>query len=118
MTEVFESYFPYKGTEGREERILVTEESHDKKHYVGHNKFYQQILVPKNEEYLGKMIDLVITSCGKHYMIGKPLPKQNSIIISLKTSLSKLQNVNYKTVWLTTCCVVLCTSIAFKLLKR
>ena len=73
LTKLFESYMPYDGLEGQIYDILVTEESTDKRFWVGHNKFYHQILVPKEKHYLSKMLQVEITSTGKHFMMGKVL---------------------------------------------
>ena len=36
--------------------ILITETATDTKHYVEHNKFYDQVLVPKVEGYMGQSL--------------------------------------------------------------
>lgn len=51
--------------------VLVTEISSDKKHYVGHNKFYEQILLPMKENLLGKSVAVKITQATKFSMIGE-----------------------------------------------
>jgi threonylcarbamoyladenosine tRNA methylthiotransferase CDKAL1 len=38
----------------------VTDLSHDKEHYVGHNEFYEQILVPKLDHLMGKFVQAII----------------------------------------------------------
>lgn len=43
LSELFQSYEPYGHKLGEIQDILVTEISHDKKHFVGHNKFYEQV---------------------------------------------------------------------------
>ena len=43
LTEFFHSYEPYKKRVGQVYQVLVTEIAHDKKHYVGHNEFYEQV---------------------------------------------------------------------------
>jgi len=75
LSEFFQSYEPYNHKVGLVERVLVTEVSHDKQHYVGHNKFYVQVLVPMKEEYMGKMIDVRITETTKFSMKGEPISK-------------------------------------------
>uniref|UniRef100_A0A224YPV7 Cdk5 regulatory subunit associated protein 1 like 1 n=1 Tax=Rhipicephalus zambeziensis TaxID=60191 RepID=A0A224YPV7_9ACAR len=63
--------------------------AHDQKHLVGHNKFYEQILLPMDDRYMGQLVDVEITGGGKHFMqcnvvgintaldrtLPKPLPK-------------------------------------------
>ena len=50
---------------------LVTDLSHDKNHLVGHNDFYEQILLPKDLELLGKTVLVEIVGTTKFSMIGK-----------------------------------------------
>jgi hypothetical protein len=95
----------------------VTEESHDKLHYVGHNKFYEQILGPKDNKYLGKMIEVEITSSGKHFMIGSPLRTNFSISKNFLSFIRKL-NFNFKSLWFSTCFFVLCSSLIIKILRQ
>ncbi|XP_014247524.1 threonylcarbamoyladenosine tRNA methylthiotransferase [Cimex lectularius] len=71
LTELFHSYEPYTNLVGNEYDVLVTEEAHDHKHYVGHNKSYQQILVPKDEALMGKQVRVKITSATKYSMHGE-----------------------------------------------
>ncbi|XP_035697378.1 threonylcarbamoyladenosine tRNA methylthiotransferase-like [Branchiostoma floridae] len=73
ISELFQSYRPYDHKVGEIQNVLVTEESHDKKFYVAHNKYYDQVLVPKDEKLLGKMVTVEITSTGKHYLMGRLL---------------------------------------------
>ncbi|XP_069702099.1 threonylcarbamoyladenosine tRNA methylthiotransferase isoform X2 [Periplaneta americana] len=78
LSEFFQSYHPYTHKVGEIQDVLVTDISHDGKHYVGHNKFYEQILVPKNAELLGKMVTVKIISASKHSMTGEPLANKSS----------------------------------------
>lgn len=73
LTDLFYSYQPYGHKVGQIQEVLVTEISHDKKHYVGHNKFYEQVLLPMNKEYMGKLVKVEIIEAGKFSMIGKPV---------------------------------------------
>lgn len=73
LSELFQSYEPYGHKLGEVQDVLVTEISHDKKHYVGHNKFYEQVLVPQEPEMLGRMVKVKITATHKHCLIGEPL---------------------------------------------
>ncbi|XP_017875891.1 threonylcarbamoyladenosine tRNA methylthiotransferase [Ceratina calcarata] len=87
LSEFFQSYFPYENRVGIIQDVLVTEVSHDKNHYVGHNKAYEQVLVPLKKEYLGKMIKVKITETGKYSMKGQPINEGTSP--ALKPSLPK-----------------------------
>jgi len=76
VSQLFNSYTTYDGKLGETQDVLVTEVSHDKKHYVGHNKCYDQVLVPMEKRYLGKMVRVKIFETGKHFLKGEPLPGQ------------------------------------------
>ncbi|XP_021927891.1 threonylcarbamoyladenosine tRNA methylthiotransferase [Zootermopsis nevadensis] len=78
LSEFFQSYQPYSHKIGEVQDVLVTEVSHDRKHYVGHNKFYEQVLLPKHGELVGKMVAVKIVSCSKYSMNGEPLQKGSS----------------------------------------
>jgi threonylcarbamoyladenosine tRNA methylthiotransferase CDKAL1 len=43
LTEFFYSYEPYNDRIGARYSVLVTDVSHDKNHYVGHNDYYEQV---------------------------------------------------------------------------
>uniref|UniRef100_A0AAR5P9U6 tRNA-t(6)A37 methylthiotransferase n=1 Tax=Dendroctonus ponderosae TaxID=77166 RepID=A0AAR5P9U6_DENPD len=73
LTELFYSYEPYGHNVGVIQDVLVTEISHDKKHYVGHNRFYEQVLIPMRSELMGKLVKVQIKSATKFSMIGEPL---------------------------------------------
>ncbi|XP_049546458.1 threonylcarbamoyladenosine tRNA methylthiotransferase [Anopheles darlingi] len=77
LTDLFHSYEPYKKyTPGTIQTVLVTEISHDRKHYVGHNKFYEQVLLPMHNNLLGKQVEVEITGCTKFSMFGKVLQSE------------------------------------------
>ncbi|XP_025111054.1 threonylcarbamoyladenosine tRNA methylthiotransferase-like [Pomacea canaliculata] len=73
MSDLFQSYHPYTHYLGERQQVLVTELSHDKQFFVGHNKSYEQVLVPKDEDLMGKMVEVEIIETGKHYMKGRLL---------------------------------------------
>ncbi|KAK4876706.1 hypothetical protein RN001_009212 [Aquatica leii] len=75
LTDLFYTYEPYNHKLGEEQEVLVTEISHDKNHYVGHNKFYEQVLIPLEEKYLGKLVKVRIINASKFSMTGEPLNK-------------------------------------------
>ncbi|KAF7998524.1 hypothetical protein HCN44_010932 [Aphidius gifuensis] len=97
LSDFFQSYEPYRHKVGEIQMVLVTEISHDQKHFVGHNKYYEQVLVPMKKELMGKMITVEIVEASKHSMkgeiisIGKTL--QNDII---STTLKESQCWKYK----------------------
>ena len=73
MTELFESYEPYEGRIGTIYEALVTEESKDKRYFVGHNQFYEQILIPKTNVQMGQILCVEIKSVSRYYMFGEPI---------------------------------------------
>ncbi|KAH9516819.1 Threonylcarbamoyladenosine tRNA methylthiotransferase, partial [Dermatophagoides farinae] len=73
ISQLFNSYYPYNDRIGHKYRVLVTELSTDKKFFVGHNKFYEQILIAKHQCQLGEWIDVEIESVGKYHMMAKTL---------------------------------------------
>jgi threonylcarbamoyladenosine tRNA methylthiotransferase CDKAL1 len=84
LTDLFNSYLPYERRIGEMYDVLVTEISHDKLHYVGHNKFYEQILVPQIEGLMGQWTRVKIVSYCKHSMTGEVLsygPTKKSLIV-------------------------------------
>lgn len=68
LSELFKSYHPYTHKVGEIQQVLVTEVSHDKQYYVGHNKSYDQVLVPKDDNLMGKVVEVEITETGKHFL--------------------------------------------------
>ncbi|XP_050092582.1 threonylcarbamoyladenosine tRNA methylthiotransferase [Anopheles aquasalis] len=77
LTDLFHSYEPYKKyAPGTIQTVLVTEISHDRKHYVGHNKYYEQVLLPMHNNLLGKQVEVEITGCTKFSMFGKVLQSE------------------------------------------
>lgn len=73
LTELFHSHQPYGHKVGEIQEVLATEVSHDKKHYVAHNKYYDQVLIPMRKEYMGKLVKVKIIEATKFSMLGQPL---------------------------------------------
>lgn len=71
LTDLFYTYEPYNGRVGQVYEVLVSEISHDKKHYVGHNQCYEQVLLPMRENLLGKLVKVKIISTSKFSMSGE-----------------------------------------------
>lgn len=76
LTDLFNSYEPYAHRCGQEYQVLVTDISHDKQHYVSHNKSYEQILLPMKQNLLGKSVRVRITGVTKFSMIGQLLQEE------------------------------------------
>ncbi|XP_036071881.1 threonylcarbamoyladenosine tRNA methylthiotransferase isoform X2 [Oryzias melastigma] len=89
LSQLFHSYNPYDHKVGERQRVLVTEESFDAQYYVAHNKFYEQVLVPKKVEFKGKMIEVEIYEAGKHFMKGRPVEDSKPFNPSIAAPLQK-----------------------------
>ncbi|TRY93879.1 hypothetical protein DNTS_023786 [Danionella cerebrum] len=91
LSALFHSYNPYDHKVGERQKVLVTEESFDSQYYVAHNKFYEQVLVPKRPELMGKMLEVQIYEAGKHFMKGRLLDEESGVRVSIATPLAKGQ---------------------------
>ncbi|XP_058141290.1 threonylcarbamoyladenosine tRNA methylthiotransferase isoform X3 [Dasypus novemcinctus] len=89
LSRVFHSYNPYDHKIGERQQVLVTEESFDSKFYVAHNRFYEQVLVPKNPAFMGKMVEVDIYESGKHFMKGQPVSDATVYTPSISKPLAK-----------------------------
>ncbi|XP_049731983.1 threonylcarbamoyladenosine tRNA methylthiotransferase [Elephas maximus indicus] len=89
LSRVFHSYNPYDHKIGERQQVLVTEESFDSKFYVAHNRFYEQVLVPKNPSFMGKMVKVDIYESGKHFMKGQPVSDAKVYTPSITKPLAK-----------------------------
>lgn len=89
LSGVFHSYNPYDHKIGERQQVLVTEESFDSKFYVAHNRFYEQVLVPKNPTFMGKMVEVDIYESGKHFMKGRPVSDAKVYTPSISKPLAK-----------------------------
>nr|XP_006121897.1 threonylcarbamoyladenosine tRNA methylthiotransferase isoform X2 [Pelodiscus sinensis]XP_014428432.1 threonylcarbamoyladenosine tRNA methylthiotransferase isoform X2 [Pelodiscus sinensis]XP_025039775.1 threonylcarbamoyladenosine tRNA methylthiotransferase isoform X2 [Pelodiscus sinensis] len=89
LSQLFHSYNPYDHKVGERQSVLVTEESFDSQFYVAHNQFYEQVLVPKDPEFMGKMVEVDIYEAGKHFMKGRPVSDANVFTPSITKPLEK-----------------------------
>lgn len=97
LSDFFQSYEPYGHKVGLLQKVLVTEISHDKRYYVSHNKFYEQVLIPMKEEYMAKMVDVRITEATKFSMKGEPISKGVSPALMSPLSTGIVSDMAYKT---------------------
>lgn len=96
LTDLFYSYEPYGHKVGEIQEVLVTEIGKDKKHYVGHNKFYEQVLVPMKPNLLGKSLKVKIVSATKFSMISEILDAEmewKQVNKNVKEELLKDENI-------------------------
>ncbi|KAJ3337781.1 hypothetical protein HDU93_000509 [Gonapodya sp. JEL0774] len=96
VTQLFDSYKPYDGFEGRTVRCLVTDVAHDGVKLVGHDKSYRQIIVQDVKEddamaddegkpvktVMGRWCRAEIVRTGKFFLEGRivgvePRPKNS-----------------------------------------
>ncbi|CAD7015249.1 unnamed protein product [Ceratitis capitata] len=77
LTDLFNSYSPYEGRKGEQYTVLVTEISHDKQHYVGHNKSYEQVLLPMRDNLLGTAVRVRITDTSKFSMSAEIIDEES-----------------------------------------
>ncbi|KAM5156807.1 threonylcarbamoyladenosine tRNA methylthiotransferase [Mantella aurantiaca] len=89
LSQLFHAYNPYDHKVGEKQQVLVTEESFDHQYYVAHNRFYEQVLVPKDSAFMGKMVEVCIYETGKHYMKAKPLLESKMYTPSITKPLEK-----------------------------
>uniref|UniRef100_A0A5K3FPD3 Threonylcarbamoyladenosine tRNA methylthiotransferase n=2 Tax=Mesocestoides corti TaxID=53468 RepID=A0A5K3FPD3_MESCO len=75
LHDLFRSYCPFDGRVGRVYRVLITEASTDSKHWVGHTKAYEQILLPKDPDLQGRIVLVEVTECDKFFMRGKVIDR-------------------------------------------
>ncbi|XP_053323598.1 threonylcarbamoyladenosine tRNA methylthiotransferase [Spea bombifrons] len=89
LSQLFHSYNPYDHKIGQKQQVLVTEESFDSQYFVAHNRFYEQVLVPKDPEFMGKMVEVHIFEAGKHFMKGQPVSDSIVYTPSISEPLAK-----------------------------
>jgi threonylcarbamoyladenosine tRNA methylthiotransferase CDKAL1 len=97
LSDYFRAYMPYTAQRGLIQRVLVTDTATDGVHYVAHNKSFdqvcwvrlslnltlsmsnhgpQQVLVPADHSYMGKMIHVRIKSTGKFFLVSHHVLQQ------------------------------------------
>ncbi|KAG8442328.1 hypothetical protein GDO86_011214, partial [Hymenochirus boettgeri] len=89
LSKLFHSHNPYDHKIGEKQQVLVTEESFDTQYYVAHNCFYEQVLIPKDSAFMGKMVEVDIFEAGKHFMKGHPVQYFNIYTPSITKPLAK-----------------------------
>ncbi|OTF83242.1 threonylcarbamoyladenosine tRNA methylthiotransferase-like protein [Euroglyphus maynei] len=122
ISQLFNSYHPYNDRIGHKYRVLVTEISTDKQYFVGHNKFYEQILIAKNQCQLGDWIDVEIEAVGKYHMMAKS-SWQRYLMNRIRQTLSSMNNMNVnndnlKKISLSSCVIILVSSILYRIYRK
>ncbi|XP_053606997.1 threonylcarbamoyladenosine tRNA methylthiotransferase [Plodia interpunctella] len=98
LSELFRSYEPYGHKVGEVQEVLVTDISHDKNYFVAHNEFYEQVLIPKEEKYMGKIVTVKITSATKFSMMGEPIDKPKMAGISAPLKKGEVSGIEIETI--------------------
>ena len=81
---------PFEGEIGNEYSVLITEMAHDGVSLVGHNKFYDQVLIRGNvDELMGKRVDVRITSVTKHSMLSEVISEPVNPALSVNRQLER-----------------------------
>lgn len=91
LSDFFQTYHPYDSRVGQKYSVLVTETSHDGNYYVGHNDAYEQVLVPKLPELMGKLVQVEIIETCKFSMTGRLCDESAPVRPSLADALPKGQ---------------------------
>ncbi|MES1916332.1 MAG: hypothetical protein MHM6MM_008160, partial [Cercozoa sp. M6MM] len=92
----FEGYRTRDHLLGQRQRVLCCERARDGKHLVSHNKSYDQVLVPMREDLLGKMFDVEIVECGKHFLKARVI--ENSVTATVQKDPSSQQGLESRRV--------------------
>ncbi|KAL3318905.1 Threonylcarbamoyladenosine tRNA methylthiotransferase [Cichlidogyrus casuarinus] len=89
LHKLFRSYETNSDNLDREMNVLITEASTDGQFWVGHNKAYQQVLVSKEPNLLGKIIRVKVTECHKFYMKCNLLPADSTHLMECDADYEK-----------------------------
>lgn len=118
LTDLFNSYQPYCRNLGKTYEVLVTDVSHDKKHFVGHNKYYEQVLVPMEKKYMGKLVKVKIVQVSKFSMIGETFDDVKMPGLREPLKVGQVSGIVFKSIYSTKflfALVILCVSIIARL---
>lgn len=74
MTQLFESYSTWDHLVGRSLRVWFSETDEKRGQTVGHTKGYAKVVVPRNDELLGKSAMVQLLSATKWHVQGQLLP--------------------------------------------
>uniref|UniRef100_A0A5S6QD06 tRNA-t(6)A37 methylthiotransferase n=1 Tax=Trichuris muris TaxID=70415 RepID=A0A5S6QD06_TRIMR len=83
LTALFQSYTPYANRIGCTYNVLVTEKAFRGDYLVGHNKAYEQILIPNCPALMGKVVKVEVTAASKHSMNGRVIGGSQDGIVRL-----------------------------------
>lgn len=95
--------------------MLVTELAADGIHLVGHNKAYEQVLLPNKPGLLGRTVRVRITDCTKFSMKADWI--EEFLLQSTYTKLISTTNIYAKDTYLGVLIVLLAMWFVFKLVQ-
>ncbi|KFD54914.1 hypothetical protein M513_04096, partial [Trichuris suis] len=112
LTTLFHSYQPYANRAGRVYKVLVAEKAFRGDYLVGHNKAYEQVLLPNVPTLMGKEVQVRVTNSSKHSMMGEVIEKDQWQIICYLKSLSSTISQNGKHLF-----IIFCLAYFYTLLR-
>ncbi|TRY69454.1 hypothetical protein TCAL_10195, partial [Tigriopus californicus] len=104
LHELFYSYSPLDDRLGQIHSVLITDVSHDKRFWVAHNLWYDQVLINKEQTNVepGQLVWIRITNVTKFSVHGEPLTGRGVLAMLLlkKSSLNPLSIMAIVFTWL------------------
>lgn len=89
-TSFFESYTSFDHLLSSIQRVLVTESSTDGKNFVGHNKSFNQVLLPKDPRIMGQWVECEIIETSKWFIKGSVLPESLAVLEHLSVAPNRI----------------------------
>ncbi|XP_050436726.1 threonylcarbamoyladenosine tRNA methylthiotransferase [Adelges cooleyi] len=86
LTDLFHSYTTYDHRVGELQNILITEEAKSGTELIGHNKYYEQVLIANRPELMGKFVTVIVRSAKKHCLIADTV--QDQTVLKKKNDLN------------------------------
>jgi threonylcarbamoyladenosine tRNA methylthiotransferase CDKAL1 len=90
LTSLFESMDCYSHMIGTTQRVWLTgERAKDDEHLVGHTKNYVQVLLPYDERYIGRSVNVRVDSCTRFSVSGSYIHEDPSPLSQSSSSRGK-----------------------------
>ncbi|XP_040209719.1 threonylcarbamoyladenosine tRNA methylthiotransferase isoform X2 [Rana temporaria] len=89
LSQLFHSYNPYDHKIGPQQHVVQDQDFVISQYFINHTLFHEQVLVPKDPAFMGKMVEVDIYETGKHYMKSKPLLESKMYTPSITKPLEK-----------------------------
>lgn len=78
-TKFFNSYTSFDHLLGTTQNVLITEQSGDGVHYIGHDKQYHQVLIKKDPKLMGRKVKVEIVKVEKWHLEGTVISIEDTI---------------------------------------